>query len=196
MAGLLGYRLSPDGSRAAIVVSFYGPAQATFPAAVAGGATLKMDTEYPFEDAVRLLVQAPRAVDVDLRIPGWAGAASVSLDGGPPVAAARGAFHTVRCAPGGCAIVLLLAPAIEVTPGWGTGDGVAVTRGPLLFALPLAERWTALRSYEFIRNGPYLKCSAIHVATGREVSAMGPVNEPKSVERVAIAKLRRALGNG
>ena len=47
---------------------------------------------------------------------------------------------------------------------------------------------------EFTRNGPYVKCSALHVATGREVSAMGPVHEPKSVERVAIAKLRRALG--
>lgn len=49
---------------------------------------------------------------------------------------------------------------------------------------------------EFTRNGPYLKCSAIHVATSREVSAMGPVNEPKSVQRVAIAKLKRALGKG
>ena len=46
---------------------------------------------------------------------------------------------------------------------------------------------------EFVRNGPYVKCSAIHVATGREVRAMGPVNEPKSVERVALAKLKRAL---
>ncbi|MGX8271798.1 DUF6898 family protein [Brevundimonas diminuta] len=46
---------------------------------------------------------------------------------------------------------------------------------------------------EFVRNGSYVKCSAIHVATGREVSAMGPVNEPKSVERVALAKLKRAL---
>ena len=49
---------------------------------------------------------------------------------------------------------------------------------------------------EFVRNGPYVKCSAIHVASGREVSAMGPVNEPRSVERVAIAKLRRALVPG
>jgi hypothetical protein len=49
---------------------------------------------------------------------------------------------------------------------------------------------------ETVRNGPYIKCSAIHVATGREVSAMGPVNEPKAVERVAIAKLRRALETG
>ncbi len=49
---------------------------------------------------------------------------------------------------------------------------------------------------EFTRNGPYIKCSAVHVATGREVSAMGPANEPKSVERIAIAKLKRALGKG
>ena len=46
---------------------------------------------------------------------------------------------------------------------------------------------------EFTRNGPYVKCSAVHVASGREVTAMGPVNEPKAVERVALAKLKRAL---
>jgi len=43
------------------------------------------------------------------------------------------------------------------------------------------------------RNGAYLKCSAVHVATGLEVSAFGPVAEPKSLERIAIAKLKRAL---
>jgi hypothetical protein len=43
------------------------------------------------------------------------------------------------------------------------------------------------------RNGPYLKCSAIHVATGTEVAAVGPVTEPKGLERIALAKLRRAL---
>lgn len=48
---------------------------------------------------------------------------------------------------------------------------------------------------EFVRHGSYLKCSAIHVATGREVSAMGPAREPKAVERIAIAKLKRALEN-
>jgi len=48
--------------------------------------------------------------------------------------------------------------------------------------------------FELTRNGPWLKCSAIHVATGREVSAMGPVNEPEGLKRVALAKLKRALG--
>lgn len=46
---------------------------------------------------------------------------------------------------------------------------------------------------EFTRNGPYIKCAAIHVASGREVSAMGPVREKAAVERLAIAKLKRAL---
>ena len=47
--------------------------------------------------------------------------------------------------------------------------------------------------FELTRNGPYLKCSAIHVATGREVSALGPANQPEALKRVAIAKLKRAL---
>ena len=46
---------------------------------------------------------------------------------------------------------------------------------------------------ELVRNGPDVKCSAIHAASGVEVSAMGPALEPRAVERVAIAKLKRAL---
>lgn len=46
---------------------------------------------------------------------------------------------------------------------------------------------------ELTRNGAYLKCSAIHVATGVEVSAIGPAAEPEGLKRVAVAKLRRAL---
>ena len=46
---------------------------------------------------------------------------------------------------------------------------------------------------EFVRNGSYMKCSAVHAASGVEVSAIGPAAEPRAVERVAIAKLKRAL---
>ena len=46
---------------------------------------------------------------------------------------------------------------------------------------------------EFVRNGTYVKCNAVHTATGIEVSAMGSALEPRAVERVAIAKLKRAL---
>jgi len=33
----------------------------------------------------------------------------------------------------------------------------------------------------------------VHVATGREVSAIGPATEPEGLKRVAMAKLKRAL---
>jgi len=46
---------------------------------------------------------------------------------------------------------------------------------------------------ESTRNGTYLKVTAIHVATGVEATAVGPAAEPKAVERLALAKLRRIL---
>lgn len=46
---------------------------------------------------------------------------------------------------------------------------------------------------ESTRNGAYLKCTAVHVATGAEATAVGPATEPRAVERLAIAKLRRLL---
>lgn len=46
---------------------------------------------------------------------------------------------------------------------------------------------------ELTRNGTYLKCSAVHVATGIEASAIGPVAERVGLERIAIGKLKRAL---
>ena len=46
---------------------------------------------------------------------------------------------------------------------------------------------------ESTRNGTYLKVTAIHVATGTEATAVGPAMEPRAVERLAVAKLRRLL---
>lgn len=46
---------------------------------------------------------------------------------------------------------------------------------------------------ETIRNGVYLKVTAVHVATGKEATAVGPAAEPKAVERLAVAKLKRLL---
>jgi hypothetical protein len=33
----------------------------------------------------------------------------------------------------------------------------------------------------------------VHVATGVEAVAIGPAHEPKAVERLAVAKLKKAL---
>ena len=44
-----------------------------------------------------------------------------------------------------------------------------------------------------MRNGAYLKCSAVHAATGLEATAIGPATDPAALERIAVAKLKRAL---
>ncbi|MDO1558705.1 hypothetical protein Q0812_04610 [Brevundimonas sp. 2R-24] len=49
---------------------------------------------------------------------------------------------------------------------------------------------------EFVRNGAWLKCSAVDAATGREASAIGPAADPAGLERIAIAKLKRLLAQG
>ena len=58
---------------------------------------------------------------------------------------------------------------------------------------PLDEPHLGEVIVEFVRNGAFLKCSAVHVGTGTEVSAVGPVTERANLERIALAKLRRAL---
>ena len=47
---------------------------------------------------------------------------------------------------------------------------------------------------EKTRTGTWLKVTAVHVATGTEATAVGPAMEPRAVERLAVAKLRRILG--
>lgn len=46
---------------------------------------------------------------------------------------------------------------------------------------------------EFVRRGAWLKCSAVHAATGIEASAVGPADQGAQLERIALAKLRRLL---
>jgi len=46
---------------------------------------------------------------------------------------------------------------------------------------------------EHIRQGQWLKVTAVCERTGVEASAAGPAREPGAVERLAVAKLKRLL---
>lgn len=46
---------------------------------------------------------------------------------------------------------------------------------------------------ETVRNGAYVKCTAIDAATGEEAIAIGPANDPEAVKRLAVFKLRNKL---
>lgn len=49
---------------------------------------------------------------------------------------------------------------------------------------------------ELQRNGAYLKCTAVDSATGEEAMAIGPLNDPEGVKRLAVQKLRNKLNQG
>jgi len=46
---------------------------------------------------------------------------------------------------------------------------------------------------EHIRNGQWLKVSAVCTRTGLEAAATGPAREPGAVERLAVAKLKKLI---
>ena len=46
---------------------------------------------------------------------------------------------------------------------------------------------------ELQRNGAYLKCTAVDAQTGEEAVAVGPVNDPEGLKRLAILKLENKL---
>ncbi len=46
---------------------------------------------------------------------------------------------------------------------------------------------------ELQRNGAYLKCTATDSISGEEAVAIGPLNDPEGVKRLAVLKLRNKL---
>ena len=133
-------------AEAAVIVASLVPFKANVAAA---RASVAVDSAYPFGDQATITVTADAAagVVVKVRIPRWATKATV--DGKP---AANGTLVAVRCAQGKTTIAVDLKPEVVVEEGWGSLDGagvggVAVTRGPLVFALHPRENRTVKRYY-------------------------------------------------
>ena len=104
--------------------------------------TIIENTQYPFDDQINFELRTKKAVafPLKLRIPSWCREATVMLNGRP-----------LRTAPGGQVIsisrvwenfdkVTLQLPMEVTTSNWGRNSR-AVERGPLVYALKVAERW-------------------------------------------------------
>ncbi len=124
------------------VATFYGPSRFAFDAK-GTAVTIVEDTAYPFADRLDFLIQAdkPARFGLTLRIPGWCRAAQVLVNG---VAAKTrlkaGTFTTVRRTFAPNDRITLILPMPLRLSHWPDG-GVAVERGPLVFALRIAEDW-------------------------------------------------------
>ena len=135
---------TPPGGLAAVT---YAPSEVRtrLPGGVA--VTIAEETAYPFRGVVSFVVSPERAVrfPLSLRIPAWAEGATVRIGDDDARPAGAGGFHLIdRTWSPGDRVVLNL-PMQPRTSRWHR-DGVAVERGPLIFALRMDEQWTPITS--------------------------------------------------
>ena len=99
-------------------------------------------TDYPFREDVEMIVRPEVLLHfpLHLRIPAWADGATVTLNGSPVPGVVPGEFLRIeRVWRPGDKVLLHLPMKTEARP-WYRG-GVALTRGPLVFSLPVGEDW-------------------------------------------------------
>jgi hypothetical protein len=110
-------------------------------------ATITITTDYPFGDTATVLVTPTAAaggapVPVLLRIPSWAGAGTLSVNGGAatPLAGSNGTFLSLLASGTSTSFALDFAPAIRLE-SYANGS-VAVLRGALLYSLWVGQSIT------------------------------------------------------
>lgn len=166
-----------DGGLAA---ALYGPCEV---ATMAGGVAVRLreETDYPFRDAVTIHVdpERPARFPLLLRVPGWAAGATFRVNGKPVSGSQPGDFTRIeREWRGGDRIELAFpAEARRVS----TSEGSFVERGPLVYALPIEEKWQKLRDHKLTADWAVLPGSEWRyaLAEGAKIErverAVGPV---------------------
>lgn len=101
----------------------------------------RVETEYPFRDTVRIGVEVPQPVafTLELRVPAWARGAQLVI-GGEAHELAAGGYHPLRrmwSESVEMELRLPMEPQLVPRPN----NLYALVRGPLVYALPVPERW-------------------------------------------------------
>lgn len=123
----------------------YGPSTFKIRAGADGNEVeIRQETNYPFGESVDFSIRCARDTRfaVGLRIPGWCRGARVLLNGARLGIACRpGTVVKIRRVFRNNDRITLLLPMSLKTTRW-PGGGIAVERGPLVYALKIAEKWT------------------------------------------------------
>ena len=105
------------------------------------------ETDYPFREAVRIIVNpaSPFSFPLRLRIPAWANEPTIVVNGKPVDAPQEGGFARVERAWKAGDLVELRVFWMRPTVSRGFNDSVSIERGPLVFSYPIGESWVKLR---------------------------------------------------
>ena len=166
---------TPDGGLAAVV---YGPSQVS--TLVAGGTPVVIDeqTGYPFRETVTLSVKPARPVKfpLELRIPGWASGASVTLNDRALTGIQAGRFYRLdREWRSGDKVEIRFPMAVR-TSTWFNST-VAIERGPLVFSLKIGESWHKIK-----QTGPAADWEVYPTTPWNYALVLDPRNATKAFE--------------
>jgi uncharacterized protein len=105
------------------------------------------ETQYPFDGKITLKLQSAKLVGfpLSLRIPSWAEAASIRVNGNPVDSVQFGQFAVLAREWKSGDHVDLHFPMKAVTKRWDE-NSVVVERGPILYSLPIDTEWQKLRT--------------------------------------------------
>lgn len=131
-----------------LTVTFYGPATITAALPDAGNVQLVMDTIYPFEDTVKIIVNPDKEAKfpLELRIPEWCKSARILVNGKPESGRPKpGQYASIdREWHKGDVVTLSMNVPVKIVD-YPAGDlyapSAAILRGPLTFVMPVIEDW-------------------------------------------------------
>ncbi len=118
---------------------------------------LQMDTGYPFRDEIRIRVSAsaPVRFPLLLRIPGWAGDATICVSGRSGFQRSKpGTFHRIERNWSGETEITIRFPMKPLLIHRDRG-AVAIERGPLVYALKIEESWIQVNADKPGRGLPH-----------------------------------------
>jgi hypothetical protein len=121
-------------------------------ARVADGTEVRIreETDYPFEETVRLRLEVPEAVrfPLYLRVPAWCEAPTLSINGKAVAAKPEPSSYLVveRTWNDGDTLTLGLPMRLAVRTWTRNKNAVSVSYGPLTFSLGMTEKWETLKT--------------------------------------------------
>lgn len=118
--------------------------------------TLRQETNYPFTQDIHftVTVDAPVQFALMLRIPAWVRAAYCETNGKRTVIHQRGEFYTIEKAwEGTTNLTLSFEVDTDIVPR--SNNAVALSRGPLLYALKIEEKWQQVNTDNPLRTLPH-----------------------------------------
>ncbi|MEJ7838697.1 MAG: nucleoside hydrolase, partial [Thermomicrobiales bacterium] len=132
-----------------------------------------VETNYPFEDVIRISIHSEFAgQQVSLRIPEWATAASLSLNGVAQNQPVAGTFQDLRLDEAGDhEIVLDLNPAFRSERRFN--ESVSIFRGSLLYALPIEDEWRKVIARDPVSDWELHPLSPWNYALALEAETIG-----------------------